>query len=153
MAQILVRVIDKVNPDDPYLDIQCMKRGDVVAVVSDDHVFSEYELSAPWWRVIKVPGVDPAKLSAYTAPEEGDWRVTKTLRKRVFKFDLDAYLTAKRVSIETPPTAYERRKRADGDLVPRKGTKMPALPDMADISEALGYRREKPAVVDPLVLK
>ncbi len=90
MAELLVRVKDKVNADF-YLDCQCMKRGDVVHVGEDGHPWSKEEQTNPIWRILKVPDMDMATARTYLTPEVNTdpKSPSKTLQKRMFKIDLD----------------------------------------------------------------
>lgn len=90
MAEMLVRTIDKVNKEDVYLDVKCTKRGHVIAICPDGWQWSETERTAPYWTIVKVPGVSVEDLSAYLAPEPGDPRMNRMLQCRAFKFDLDS---------------------------------------------------------------
>ena len=84
MAELLVRVIDKVNKDDPYLDAKCLKRGDVVCVMSDGHAWSPAELKSPHWRVLHLPSLSVEKAEAFLGPEidEDPKNPSKVLRRR-----------------------------------------------------------------------
>lgn len=53
MAELLVRVVDRGDPNDDASS----KRGDVIALCPDGWAWSAAELSEPFWRVIAVPGV------------------------------------------------------------------------------------------------
>lgn len=94
MAELLVRVVDKVNPDF-YKNIQCTKRGDVILVQPDGWTWGKKELSNPDWRILALPGVDPADLSGLLArelptdPKTDPKTWPKTLQRRAFKLDLD----------------------------------------------------------------
>lgn len=89
MAELLVRVVDKVNPNDPDLDLQCLKRGDVVAVGEDGWPWSGKELSNPDWKVMYFPGATVSAANSYLAPELPDGPDdTSTKRRRAFAFNL-----------------------------------------------------------------
>lgn len=88
MCELLVRVVDKFN-DDPYLDAQCSKRGDVIVVVEDGHAWGREELSNPDWTIVKVPGVSALDASAFVAREPNESEQPNyMLQKRAFSFDL-----------------------------------------------------------------
>lgn len=91
MAELLVRVVDKTNPDDPYLDAQLTKRGDVICVQPDGWPWGIEELKNPDWRIIKLPGIDPDKLASLLAPEiDADpLKPSRVLQRRAFRLDLD----------------------------------------------------------------
>ena len=91
MAEMIVMAIDKVNAESPYLDAQCYKRGDVIAIKEDGHPWSDEERNHPRWKIVKIPGVAASRLSAFIAEEPGDRKVTPMLQRRGFKFDLDEH--------------------------------------------------------------
>lgn len=89
MAELLVRVIDKVG-DDLYKDTQCTKRGDVIVVKPDGWLWGKDELKLPIYRIIRVKlTVDEA--SIYLAPQKNvdPKQPSKTLLRRALKIDLD----------------------------------------------------------------
>lgn len=61
--EALIRAVDKTNNDDPELNKQCFKRLDIVALVADGHPWTARELSAPQWRIIKMPNVGESDLT------------------------------------------------------------------------------------------
>ena len=91
MAELLVRNVDKVNPNDFELNTQCLKRGDVVVVQEDGWDWSPKELAGDPWTVMKFPGGTVSAANSYLAPvyAEGpdDPRI---ILPRAFYFDLDA---------------------------------------------------------------
>lgn len=91
MAEILIRVRDKVNTD-PYLDSHCLKRGDVVSVVPDGWAWGPEELTAPYWRIVKLPRVSVNAVESLLAPEVDidPQNPSPVLRKRAFKWNLDS---------------------------------------------------------------
>ncbi len=91
MCEMLVRVVDKVN-DDPYLDVQCTKRGDVIAIQPDGWVWGREELRNPDWRIVKVPGVSVTQAAAFLGPElnTDPANPSRMLRRRAFRLDVDA---------------------------------------------------------------
>ena len=97
MAEFLIRVHDKVNPDSIYRDVRCLKRGDVVSVCPDGWVWSTRELTFPFWRIVKVVGMALDEAEAFLAPELGDLRLNKMLRRRAFKVDVDRTTLPKRI--------------------------------------------------------
>lgn len=136
MAEMLVRVIDKVNKVDPYLDAQCLKRGDVVCVMPDGHHWSAKELKSPHWRVLYLPSLPVEKAEAFLGPEidEDPRNPSKVLRRRAFRVDLDAL----------PADAKEAV--ADGAKVEQK------IQVMLSEQEALLLKIGKPRLVDPDII-
>jgi len=91
MAELLVRVVDKVNPNDPDLDLQCLKRGDVVAIGEDGWPWSGKELSNPDWKVMYFPGASVSAAESYLMPEYASGPEDAELimlRPRAFAFNL-----------------------------------------------------------------
>lgn len=91
MCEMLVRVVDKINRDDPYLDAQCTKRGDVIVICEDGWAWSGAELKNPDWRVIKIPKVSVLEAQAFLQPEiDSDPKnPSKVLQRRAYKVDLE----------------------------------------------------------------
>lgn len=91
MAELLIRVVDKVNPRSIYKDVGCMKAGSVVCIQPDGWGWSAYEDGGnPAWIVKKWPRIRPDQLSGLLVPEPGDREVQKTLQRRAFVLDLTA---------------------------------------------------------------
>ena len=85
---MLVQVVDKKNAD-PYVDVGCYKRGDVIVICPDGHPWSEAERTNPDWTILKVPGaVD--RHAGLLKGEPGDPRLDRMLRRRAHSIDLDA---------------------------------------------------------------
>ena len=92
MAEILLRVRDKVNPTDPYKNCKLTKRGDVIHVAPDGWPWGARELDQPFWRIVKFPGVNPQLLEDLLGPEldTDPQNPSRMLQRRAFKLDLDA---------------------------------------------------------------
>jgi hypothetical protein len=92
MAELLIRVVDKVNLD-VNLNYQCTKRGDVIAVCPDGWNWSTTERKNPDWRIMRFNVTDPVALSL-TAPQD-DGKITtdpgksKKLLKRANSVNVD----------------------------------------------------------------
>ena len=91
MAEMLIRVIDKIG-DDIYHSARLTKRGDVITAAPDGWPWSKEELSAPFWRVVKLPHVSLEQAQTFLAPElDIDPRnPSKVLQRRAFRFDLES---------------------------------------------------------------
>lgn len=92
MCELLICVVDKVHPD-LYVDANhCFKRGDVIAVEEDDHVWGREELAHPDWKIVKVSGVSRNHATGFIAPEYDEHLHTQSrvLQARAFRYDLDA---------------------------------------------------------------
>lgn len=90
MAELLIRDIDKVN-DDPYLDVRCTKRGDVITVQEDGWPWGRKEVGNPIWRIIKLdaPLSECLQLLSQELPQSTT--PDRMTRVRAFYFDLDAF--------------------------------------------------------------
>ena len=97
MAELLVRVVDKTNPNDPVVDAHLLKRGDVVAVCPDGHPWSERERSAEYWQIVRVAGVSVATLLHLVAEDVS--RDPGRSRRRVVSLDLDRVRSEKRLAL------------------------------------------------------
>lgn len=95
MAELLIRVVDKTDPD-PVRDQQFSKAGDVIVVAPDGHGWSATERSNPDWIIVKLPGVDPSALSDLLDPDvDGERRM---LRRRGRQIDLTAPAVANQLA-------------------------------------------------------
>lgn len=137
MCELLVRVVDKTNPDDPYLDAQLTKRGDVICIQPDGWPWGREELANPDWRIIKLPGIAAESLAAFTAPEVDNdpANPSRVLQRRAFRLDLDHAVLADAASV-----------MADGER------KQPAKAMALTAAQIIRARVRKPARVDPNVL-
>ena len=92
MCELLIRVIDKINTKDPYLDARCTKRGDVICVQENGWNWGTEELINTDWRIVKIPSVSVDQASVFLSPEiEVDiHNPSKVLQPRGFKFDLSS---------------------------------------------------------------
>lgn len=87
--QLLVRVVDKINQD-PVLNEQLTKKGDVIAFKEDGKEWGIMELKNPEWRIIHVPNMTLEQAIALTDNEVKDGSIEgQILRKRGMKLDLD----------------------------------------------------------------
>lgn len=91
MCQVLLRVVDKTNLDDPYHDCKCLKRGDIVVVVGDAHVWGREELRDPAWRILRLPNITVEQAEAFLGPEldTDPANPSRVLQRRQFKLDVD----------------------------------------------------------------
>lgn len=91
MAELLVRIVDKVNTDDFYRNCQCTKRGDVIAAQPDGWPWGREELATPDWRILSVPDMTVSEASVFLSAERDvDPRhPSRTLQRRAFKINLD----------------------------------------------------------------
>jgi len=89
MSELLIRIVDKVNPNDPALDLQCLKRGDVVTIGEDGWGWSAKELANSDWKVMYFPGASMSAAQSYLAPElpNGPDDLSPK-RRRAFAFNL-----------------------------------------------------------------
>ncbi len=88
MCEILLRVVDKINSDF-YLNCMCSKAGDVIDVHEDGWNWGKEEKSAPFWRIIALPGIPASKalsLLAHELPTD-PLNPSKTLQRRAFRLN------------------------------------------------------------------
>lgn len=90
MAEFLIRVKDKINPDF-YMDCGCTKRGDVIVVQPDGWNWGKEEKSLPFYRIIRHSGVSVSEASQFLAAELpiDPLNPSRTLKRRAFKMDID----------------------------------------------------------------
>lgn len=136
MAELLIRVIDKIGAD-PYQDAQLTKRGDVIVVCPDGWPWSEEERTNPMWRILAVPDLSISEASILLAPErDTDPRhPSRVLQRRAFHLDLDG------------PTFLPLQKDLQ-DATRAQGLISIAVPLTAWRTAVLA----KPALSDPAVL-
>lgn len=139
MAEIIVRVVDKVNRDF-YLNCRALKRGDVIEVVPDGWPWGVLDQKNPDWRIFKFPGVPVDDLLAFLAPEidTDPKQPSKTLQPRKFKFDVDS------------PSLPETFKAALADDM-RTNPKVDPAVTMTS-PDVWAFKAMKPAVADPAVI-
>ena len=91
MAELLVRVVDKVSVD-PVLDARLTKRGHVIVVRPDGWTWGTEELANPDWRLMRVAGADPVDFAGLIVeePETDPTTPNKFRQRRAFRLDLDA---------------------------------------------------------------
>lgn len=91
MAELLIRVKDKINAVDYYKNFQCTKRGDVIVACPDGWNWGNDELSDPQYRIVKIPSLPLIDAQALTTPEQetDPVRPSRTLQRRGFKLNLD----------------------------------------------------------------
>jgi hypothetical protein len=90
MAEILLRIVDSVT-DDPKMAERASKRGDVISVQRDGWPWGREELKSEFWRVVKMPGVDPRDLADLMEPEvlAGKDGTLTIVRKRAKQLNVD----------------------------------------------------------------
>jgi hypothetical protein len=90
MCELLIRVVDKVDPlrsEDE--NRRFTKRGDVIVVVEDQWPWGREELSFFEWRIVCLPDVQVDEASMLLTSEIKQPGHKATLRPRAFYFDLD----------------------------------------------------------------
>lgn len=68
--QLLFRVKDKTNSQCIQRDSQCLKSGDIVVVVPDNHLWGKEELINPDWRILLAPNLSHESAISFMLPEE-----------------------------------------------------------------------------------
>lgn len=74
MCELLVRIVDKTNPDSPSQSAKLLKRGDVVVACPDGWPWSTLEQQSTDWRILRVPGVAVSGVSNLTLGQSGKRR-------------------------------------------------------------------------------
>ena len=136
MAELLIRTQDKPSSGNVYTDRHRLGRGDVVVVMPDGHKWSDVEKAAPFWRILRLPGVGPNKLTQLLASDVGygDFeaeKASKVLQRRAYKIDLLALVALL------------------ADVV--KVGEIATQPTKAEVY-ALALVQAKPALVDPAII-
>lgn len=137
MAEILVRVRDKVNADF-YLNCKCTKRGDVIEAKPDGWDWGVRERTSPNYRIIALPNVSLPDAQAMLAPEvDTDLNnPSRTLQRRAFRFDLDT---------PTLPTTLDRFLADDTRAQAKYSWNL-------DTQGFLNRKIAKPPIADPAIL-
>lgn len=136
MAELLVRVKDKIN-EDFYRNAHCSKRGDVIVVQEDGWAWGRDELNLPFYRIIRVP-LTVSEASVFLAPEinQDPQQPSKTLQRRAFKLDLD-----------NPSIPVSVKTALQDD------TRIEKVKDMGLIKqEVLSLKVTKAAIADPAII-
>lgn len=113
--ELLIRIVDKVNPTSAELDSKCMKAGDVIAIKPGGSDWGVQEILNPEWRIIRVPGLSQAEIDALLAPElpptlDEEYPL---LRKRAMKLDLDALDIKENGDIKKVKVAKDPKNKED----------------------------------------
>lgn len=96
MAELLIRVVSKVNLDDIYKDVKLTKRGDVIVAQPDGWLWGSEELRNPDWRILKWPSISVADAQPLLSEEIPDapWPIPgqkdPMLQRRGFYLDVDS---------------------------------------------------------------
>lgn len=162
MAEILVRVVDKVN-EDYYLNCGCTKRGDVIVVAPDGWKWGVEERANPEWRILSLPQYSVEDLQAFLAPEKetDPSNPSRTLQKRGFKFDVDHPDLPQEISdcIADDTRAsdtYADKGAGDAtvvDVSPTAGQpKGIDAPTAAPAFDVFAFKVQKPSMDDPAVI-
>ena len=87
--QLLIRTVDQINSTDEIKNYQLMKRGDVIAVRDENHIWGSKELNNLDSIIIKVDLTKEQAESLVTPEFSNDLTKNYILRKRGLKIDLD----------------------------------------------------------------
>lgn len=100
MAEILLRVVDKVNPD-LYLNAGLLHQYDVVTIQDDFWEWSTEERTSPDWVIIKAPLSTIEELASFLQPELPPLdNPTKPCWRRLYYLNPDAPYPAASPSID-----------------------------------------------------
>jgi hypothetical protein len=92
-CQLLIRIRDKVNPDDPYSCAKLHKAGDVIAILPYDQEPGREERSNPDWLLLKVGGeYAMEECVSLTTPQlhNDPGSRNRMLQKRGFRLDINS---------------------------------------------------------------
>ena len=136
MAELLVRVIDKVN-EDFYLNLKCTKRGDVIVACPDGWAWGKEEVRDPNYRIFQIPDMTLSEALALCSPEIdiNPETPSRTLQRRMAKLDLDN---------ASLPTAIK-------DFLADGSRRVAALTVPLAIAEVRALKVVKPTVADPAI--
>lgn len=88
MCELLLRVVDKINPNDAILDQQCSKAGDVIVLKDNGWPWSVIEQTNPDWRIVKFPEIDVSVFEDMLRPDvDGNGSL---IRRKAKKLDIDS---------------------------------------------------------------
>jgi hypothetical protein len=88
--ELLVRIVDKPQSGDVYLDAGRTVAGDVIAFAPDGHIWGREEVRNPDWRIIRVPGMQRVEAEATIGTELPEaFAPNRLLRKRQFALDIE----------------------------------------------------------------
>lgn len=89
--KFILRVVDKINQGDIKLCVSCLKAGDMVVAVPDEHPWGTSDLNNPYWRIIDAPNLTESAAKTFLVGEIEDvpQRPNPLLQAREFMFDLN----------------------------------------------------------------
>lgn len=88
MAELLVRLVDKVNAD-PALDAGCTKRGDVIVVKEDGWPWGDRENDGVTYKVYRLP-ISVAEAEQFLGSQRPETaEPTPFVHRRAFGIDLE----------------------------------------------------------------
>lgn len=97
MCEILVRIEDKTH-ENPDINVTLSKKGDVIVVVEDEHLWGELEKSQPFWQIIKLPNISVDQINSSLMMRQHPIGHDKVpLCNREFYLDFDNVLDAPRL--------------------------------------------------------
>lgn len=87
-SELLLRVVDKINPDCHYMDAACHKAGDVIVIVPANWQWGKAEISNQEWVILYVDGPQE-QLQQLLSPEvdTDPQNPSLVLQRRGFRID------------------------------------------------------------------
>ena len=131
MCEILLRVVDKVNLDNIYLDAMCTKFGDVIAVMENGGSWGSEDKTNPDWKIISIPDMPVSEALIYMEGDNSDIVVVPRKRNKGMSID------------KIPPPVLNALQ------APRSGDGIDYTLTRASV---LNYINVKTAIVDPAAL-
>lgn len=86
MAELLVRIVDKIHPD-VHANATHTKRGDVIVAREDGWTWGNVERQQ--FAILRVDGLSVDEAEGMCSEEPGNRKVNRMLRARAFGLDLD----------------------------------------------------------------
>ena len=136
MAELLIRVVDRTNPDDATRDAVLAKRGDVIEVKEDGAFWSPRERTNPDWRILSLPNVPVATARILTAAELPSGPLDRTLKR----------IRARRVNVDGIVAGGWAAWLADGTRT------QPIRSLMVSEAQFLNFVQTKAPLPDPTVI-
>jgi hypothetical protein len=90
-VEMLIRRVDKINPNSDVQNARCTKRGDVIVVQPMGFDWSDAEINNPDWILIKVADLSLGDAETFLLPESplGEREAQPLLKRRAKSIDLD----------------------------------------------------------------
>lgn len=85
--ELLIRIVDKIDPEDPVKHHRLTKAGDVIVYKPDGHDWGIEEVNNPHWRIIRVPDM-PENVARSLIAEQVPSMPGQLLKRRAVTLDI-----------------------------------------------------------------